>query len=548
MNTDREHGSSSSPDRLIRSDELVVALVAPVGTETEKTWKAIEGTLDRYRYGTHRFKLSWFFEEDHTKKYLDFSVSGSSEFDRISTSMDAGDRLRRSTGLDEAMALVACTYIQEKRESENARSLPANDRSAPSGTSEVSETSKPLRRTAYLIHSIKRPEEAVYLRTVYGSRLILISVYTPRRLRIKNLQKRRGIEEDKAIALLMRDESGGKHGQATGKVFEMADLFVDGTNGEQAIREDLKRFFDLIFGSRLITPSKHEHAMFLAFAASLRSGDLSRQVGAVITTSDGSIVADGTNDAPCAHGGQYWPGPGDQRDIVLGDDSNERMKSLMITKVKESVARALDVAFEELEPSGDVKEREDEARKLASIKAKIGSAAESEIQPSLKNAGFLNITEYGRAVHAEMAALLSCARRGVGTAGARLYCTTFPCHNCAKHIVAAGIADVHFIEPYPKSKAEDLHGDSISMVNEEGKVKFHPFVGIGPRRYVELFTLRGPSGEQMSRKEEGAIVDWKSQDALPLLPNLLINYLDQESDACIALKEVLVPETIPGVP
>ena len=44
--------------------------------------------------------------------------------------------------------------------------------------------------------------------------------------------------------------------------------------------------------------------------------------------------------------------------------------------------------------------------------------------------------------HAEMEALLSCARSGVSTRGATLYSTTFPCHNCAKHIIAAGVARV----------------------------------------------------------------------------------------------------------
>lgn len=102
-----------------------------------------------------------------------------------------------------------------------------------------------------------------------------------------------------------------------------------------------------------------------------------------------------------------------------------------------------------------------------------------------------NITEYGRAVHAEMEAILSAARNGIAIRNSTLYSTTYPCHNCAKHIVASGISKVKYIEPYPKSYATKLHGDSIEA-NGDGnvkKVQFEPFVGIGPRKFVDLFSV-----------------------------------------------------------
>ena len=60
-----------------------------------------------------------------------------------------------------------------------------------------------------------------------------------------------------------------------------------------------------------------------------------------------------------------------------------------------------------------------------------------------------------------MDALLSAGRDGVSTVGARLFVTTFPCHYCARHIVSAGVYEVQYIEPYPKSRALNLHDDSI---------------------------------------------------------------------------------------
>jgi tRNA(Arg) A34 adenosine deaminase TadA len=106
----------------------------------------------------------------------------------------------------------------------------------------------------------------------------------------------------------------------------------------------------------------------------------------------------------------------------------------------------------------------------------------------------MDVIEYGRMVHAEMNAITDAARRGVGTKDATLYCTTFPCHICAKHIVASGVMRVVYLEPYPKSLAQELHADSISVDGSpRGKyqhfpvVAFEHFAGVTPRRYREFF-------------------------------------------------------------
>jgi len=45
-------------------------------------------------------------------------------------------------------------------------------------------------------------------------------------------------------------------------------------------------------------------------------------------------------------------------------------------------------------------------------------------------------------VHAEQNAILNAGRQGVILKGSTLYCTAFPCHNCAQSIIQAGIAKV----------------------------------------------------------------------------------------------------------
>jgi len=73
--------------------------------------------------------------------------------------------------------------------------------------------------------------------------------------------------------------------------------------------------------------------MYLAYAASLRSGDLSRQVGAALIDANGDLLDVGCNDVPKYGGGLYWPGVGCARDIESGIDANDSEKMDMALKI-----------------------------------------------------------------------------------------------------------------------------------------------------------------------------------------------------------------------
>lgn len=180
--------------------------------------------------------------------------------------------------------------------------------------------------------------------------------------------------------------------------------------------------------------------------------------------------------------------------------------------------------------------------------AKEGEALTSWIArgwDKLKSAAVMDITEYGRAVHAEMEALLSCARSGISTRRGTLFSTTFPCHNCAKHLIAAGLRRVVYVEPYPKSRAKEFYPRSIldtvdatddnPETAEIGPVIFQPFRGIGPRRFFDLFSMRLSSGYPVTRKGNGRKEHWAPDTAkvrVPLLPN---SYIMREAAAAVAL-------------
>src|SRR5439155_1666509 len=141
--------------------------------------------------------------------------------------------------------------------------------------------------------------------------------------------------------------------------------------------------------------------------------------------------------------------------------------------------------------------------------------------------------EFGRSVHAEMDAIIAAGRTGVSFRDATLYTTTFPCHTCTRHIIDAGVKRVLYIEPYPKSLAKELHDDAIrlSRVAPSGDKRspFEPFLGIGPRRFFDLFSLKLSSGYAIERKQDGSKVDWNLRtDAKPRVPMPPTSYLERE--------------------
>ena len=60
------------------------------------------------------------------------------------------------------------------------------------------------------------------------------------------------------------------------------------------------------------------------------------------------------------------------------------------------------------------------------------------------------------AVHAEMNAILQCAKIGVSCEDATLYVTTKPCANCMKAIIQSGIRKVVYIEDYDSPLTDKL--------------------------------------------------------------------------------------------
>lgn len=111
------------------------------------------------------------------------------------------------------------------------------------------------------------------------------------------------------------------------------------------------------------------------------------------------------------------------------------------------------------------------------------------------------------------------------------YCTTFPCHNCAKHLIAAGVTRVVYVEPYPKSKAFDFHRDAIDgeLSGTSDKVRFEPFIGIGPRRFMDIFSMGLGNGYPKDRKDKaGNKLKWTIRNSSLRVDMSPASYLELE--------------------
>lgn len=498
-------------DKLLRDPgtELVLGLIAPVGADLERLETDLTDQLGLYGYSTNSIRMSELLRK---VQGLGVELKETPELDRVNSYMNAGNALRESSQAEEILALWAIAHIKRKRSGGEATAL---------------------RRTAHILRSIKHPDEARALRAVYGTGFYLIGLSASTAQKVKYL-KQKGLNDAEAHKLIDRDAGEeNDYGQKTREAFELADVFIRQEPEPWRTKAQLERFLRLVFSAVDETPTQDEHAMFLAYASSLRSADLSRQVGAVVWKDHVGVVGTGCNDVPAPGGGLYWPGPTDQRDHALGHDANERHKRAIADEVAQRVAKALGLPLDQI----------------------------PAIKKACEGTRLLDITEFGRAVHAEMDAVLSCGRAGVDTTGSTLFSTTFPCHNCAKHIVAAGVKRVVYIEPYEKSQALDLHDDAIAVDecgdaargerDENGdrpvrKVVFQPFMGVGPRRYFDLFSMRLSNGFPMKRKQkpDGTKAKWKiSNDRIVRVPMPPTSYLEREAQLAQLVTTLLEEKT-----
>lgn len=501
-----------------RGPELVIGLVGAVGADMDLVVSGLESAFSDVGYETRSIRLI-----EGVLRFKPWATREATFLDeRINARMTAGTEFRERIRRRDALALQAVTAIRVERKRSAGRVKNGEER--------------PIPRCAYLLRSLKTPEEVSTLRKVYGANCFIIAAYAPESDREAQLARQvaesrsdaeHGRHRKPALDLIQRDarEHGRPFGQNVRGTFHLADIFVDVSEPIEA-RESLQRFVELVFGHPFRTPARAECAMHHAHGEAMRSSSAGRQVGAAIANDVGDVLAVGANEVPKPFGGQVWEEDGednDGRDHKLASDPNTSMTKAILADFVARLQKARwlksDLARMSLQSC------------IAKANAELLNPMTAEPGEPLSlsdSARLTHIIEFIRAVHAEMATLVAAARLGISVDGATLYSTTFPCHECARHIVAAGIRKVVFIEPYPKSKVAELYDDSIAIDRSDDptRVGFVPFVGVAPRRFLELFSA------PERKTSDGAWIDWnavkRTRDPRTALP--AVAYLEQEAD------------------
>lgn len=478
------------------TSELVIALCGPIGSPLHKVATKLQSVLTT-DFGYEKceiIRMSSFITE-----YSSDSVIPADAYGRVNKLIELGDNLRKVYGSSILAELAVGKLAVERDKAKTAADSAAYT----------------PRRVCHIIDSIKNQDELDVLRLVYRDMLYFVGVFSPMPLREKTLEKQ-GMSLTQIYELIDKD-SGEEvaHGQTVRDTFPQADFFLRiDSDTDTVIKGKVERYLHLILGTKVITPTPGETAMYQAASAAGNSACLSRQVGAALTDKNGEIISVGWNDVPRAKGNLYITD-------LTGDpngDFDKRCWNLEGGKCfndaeKKTIAELVvsDLVKKGLLPS----ENHDAAVENVSSNSKLRS-----------------IIEFSRAIHAEMhAIILGCQLGGTRVKGGKLFITTYPCHSCARHIVAAGILEVYYIEPYRKSLATKLHDDSITENETDAKkVRILPFDGVAPTRYLKLFRM-----EPNARKVEGMMpqIDLrsasprfeKSLEALPALEAIVVKGL-----------------------
>jgi deoxycytidylate deaminase len=468
--------------RARRTDEIVIAFVGPIAAGCSTTARIIEKYL-RNTYGyedVFSYKVSELIQDAAllVGSAIDSSVTG---LDRVIRLQDVGNDLRKKFNDDYLAAKVVEKIAVTRMEHDGF---------------EKSETEalipKP-KRWAHLIDSLKNPRELGLLREVYGDMLWVVGVFAPEDVRKDRLVNVKRWKADAVSGLIARDfQQEWHYGQGVRDTMYQSDFFIrNDEDNDERLEKTVLRHIEVIFGAPVRTPTVEESSMYAAYSAASRSGCLSRQVGAALVSEHSEVIGIGCNDVPRFGGDLYSfeDGGKDHRCYKWGEKvcHNDQHKKRLYRDIFTALQKA----------------------ELLKPEVRFESA-----QDVLKTTDVKQLIEFSRAVHAEMAALISVARNNKsGLKGATLYCTTFPCHSCARHMVAAGVAKIVYIEPYPKSLALELHRDAVSTSGKETKKKMvlEQYQGVAPRNLLRLFKQAEPA-----RKNNGRVIDFNPQIAHPL--------------------------------
>ncbi|QNT77802.1 hypothetical protein [Entomobacter blattae] len=94
-------------------------------------------------------------------------------------------------------------------------------------SSKINSSRKMNNKNAYIIFSLKHPDEVVFLRKVYDAGFYLLGLYTEKPKRLEYLTIEKQLSENETEDLIKSDENEEEeYGQKTRDTYHLADFFL----------------------------------------------------------------------------------------------------------------------------------------------------------------------------------------------------------------------------------------------------------------------------------------------------------------------------------
>jgi deoxycytidylate deaminase/dephospho-CoA kinase len=331
-----------------------------------------------------------------------------------------------------------------------------------------------------VIDALRNPFEIEYFRQRFAS-FFLVAITTPdahRKSRlaqkgnmspadIKKLDAKEYPAENKPLAGSSQFVS-----QNIQACLERADIFVenpglavDGAIADvKKLGQQLLSFVVLMQHPGLVTPTRVERCMQIAYSARANSGCISRQVGAAIADAHFSIKAVGWNDVPAG-----------QVPCLL-----RRMGDLVESRDREAFSDY------ELHDERFQKHMQGRYKRFDAASANGRSCAfcfKSEYNV-LESAKMRGNQVHTRSLHAEENAFLQISKYGgAGIEGGILFTTASPCELCSKKAFQLGIKHIYYIDPYPGISTTHILGSGL----EAARPKVELFSGAVGQAFHRLY-------------------------------------------------------------
>jgi hypothetical protein len=147
--------------------------------------------------------------------------------------MGKGDELRKTAKNNAILAYGSAKLIKKARTGDN-------------------------KKKAYIINSLKHPDEVETLRKISGQGFYLFGIHSDKKRRLHYLTNDKGLTVTQATQLTDIDEDEKiPHGQRTRDTYHLSDFFINFGKNDDQVKNTIQRFLELIFSH----PYKIQHLM-----------------------------------------------------------------------------------------------------------------------------------------------------------------------------------------------------------------------------------------------------------------------------------------------